>query len=357
MNKFLPGVASLSLLATTAFAQNVAIFPDEYVDVPEGPGSSPNLPLARGTSRVQCLYDAIDLDIPSGHQITRVGFREDGVTGAMDVGVAMQLEIRMGWSTFDHQTMTTNFDNNYDAPPVTVFGPVLYTPPNLRDPGNPLPNGQFFIDLTTPFSYVPAGRNLVVEYRVYGTANGGAQFTYRLDRADYYSPTSEGPAGCPHSGGGVPHHTVQPCRPGIAWSGSVTQAPANAPGLLVVNIGQSLVTPYPLGAVFAGISPTCMGQMPLSGSVMLAGASGASGSTNWSFTIPNDNLWADMPISSQTLFLDFFTPGQVTVSNGAEVLTGVRNRTSILAASGVPTVVTTGSKSIYYCPVAFFQHQ
>ncbi|MEZ6037146.1 MAG: hypothetical protein R3F29_06675 [Planctomycetota bacterium] len=357
MNKFLTGVASLTLLTTAAFAQNVAIFPDEYVDVPEGPGNSPNLPLARGTSRVQCLYDNVDLAIPSGHQITKLGFREDATTGAMDVGVAMQLEIRMGWSTFDHQTMGTNFDNNYDAPPVTVFGPALYTPPNLRDPNNPLPNGEFFINLTTPFAYVPAGRNLVVEYRVFGTANGGSQFLYRIDRADFYSPTSQGPAGCAHSGGNVPQHVVQPTRPGQSWSGSVTQAPANAPGLLIVNVGQSLTTPYPLAAVFPGIAPACMGQMPLTGSVILGGASGGSGAANWSFTIPNNNIWADMPISSQTLFLDFFTPGQVTVSNGAEVLTGARSRTSIVSASGVPTVVTTGSKSLYYCPVALFEHQ
>ena len=35
---------------------------------------------------------------------------------------------------------------------------------------------------------MPNGRNLIVEYRIFGAANGGQQFNYRLDRADYYSP-------------------------------------------------------------------------------------------------------------------------------------------------------------------------
>jgi len=355
MNNLTIKLSSL-LLCSAAFAQNVAIFPDEYVDVPEGPFNSFNLPFAKGVSRAQCLYDTVDIDIPSGNTISKIGFREDGQTTFTDNGVAMQIEIRMGWSTYDHQSMTTNFDNNYDAPPVTVFGPAIWTPPNLRDPANPLPNGELFITLDTPFSYVPAGRNLVVEYRITGTANGGAAFTYRLDRADFYSPISYGAAGCMHSGGGVPNHVVQPTRPGLSWSGSIQQGPANAPAFLAINVGLPLGTPFPLSTVFGGVSPTCTIQMPLTNTELFGGSTSSNGSANWSFVIPNDNIFADMTMSSQVFFFDFFSPGQIVISNGAEVKTGVRTRCSIVSANGQPASTTTGSKSQWYGPVTLFEH-
>jgi hypothetical protein len=254
--------------------------------------------------------------------------------------------------------MGTNFDNNYDAPPVTVFGPALFVLPTLRDPMNPLPNGQFFITLATPFQYVPNGRNLVVEYRVFGTSGGGSQFNYRLDRADYYSPTSYGPAGCQHSGGGTPSLTLQPCRPGTNFQCNVSSGPGNSPAFMAINIGNGIVAPYPLTGVFGGINPACTGQMSISGFALVGpNTTSSSGSTSWSFFIPNDELFADMTISAQAIFLDFFAPGGLVVSRGGEVLTGARSRTSIVAAAGAPTAVATGSKSSYYCPVAFFEHQ
>lgn len=351
-SRFLPTL----LLCTAAAAQTTAIFPDEYVDVAEGPFNSPNRPLAEGTARVQILYEAVDLDIPSGDQITRLGFREDGNITTMDTGRTLQLEIRMGWSTLGHTSMTNNFDNNYESPPVTVFGPALLTLPNLRDTSNPLPDGKVWIDLTTPFSYVPAGRNLVVEYRCFGNSGGGSSFNYRLDRADYYSPVTYGPAGCAHSGGGVPNLTVQPTRPGLNYSCSMTSGPANAPGVLLVQPNLSLLPPVPLDGIL-GLAPSCTAQVWPVDAILLSTVSSGSGSANWNVFLANDPINADIVISSQALFLDFFAPGQLVVSNGGEVLTGARPRTAILSGNGLPTSVTTGSVSQFYCPVAFFAHQ
>ncbi len=344
-------------LATAAVGQSVSIFPDEYTAVPEGPFNSPNLPLARGTSRVQVLYDRQDLQIPSGNMITKLGFRQDATITTEDTGRTLQLEVRMGWSTNSPSQMSTTFDNNYVSPPVTVFGPAAFVLPDLRDPGAPLPNGQVFVPLTTPFAYVPAGQNLVVEYRVFGTSGGGAQFNYRLDRADYYSPVTYGPAGCQHAGGGTPSLTLQPTRPGLSFSASLAQGPGNAPGILAVNVGVGIVTPYPLTGVFGGISPTCTGQINPINIATLGGSTSSSGSESWSFTIPNNPLFADYLISAQALFLDFFSPGGLVVSNGGQVLTGAAPRTAIVSASGAPTTLNTGSKSNNYCPVAFFEHQ
>jgi hypothetical protein len=344
-------------LATAAAAQSVAIFPDEYVAVPEGPLNSPNLPLARGTSRVQVLYDAVDLAIPSGHVITKLGFREDDTITTMDAGRTLQLEIRMGWSTNSPAQMSTTFDNNYVGSPVTVFGPASFVLPNLRDTGAPLANGQFFVQLATPFAYVPAGQNLVVEYRVFGTSGGGAQFNYRLDRADYHSPRTYGPPGCPHAGGGPANLTLGATRPGLSFSANIASGPANAPAVLAVAVGTGIVTPYPLTIVFGGINPLCTGQIDPLSIGTLGGATASNGTESWSFAIPNNPLFADYLISAQALFLDFFAPGGLVVSNGGQVLTGAAPRTAIVAAAGAPTTVSTGTKSNNYCPVAFFEHQ
>ncbi|MFT4513185.1 MAG: hypothetical protein ACI89X_002619 [Planctomycetota bacterium] len=185
--------------------------------------------------------------------------------------------------------MTANFDNNYDTPPVTVFGP----------------------------------------------ATGGAQLTCRLDRADFHSTVSYGPMGCAHSGGNTQNHTVNPTRPGQSWFGSISGGPINQPGFIAINVGSTFSTPYPLGAVFAGLSPLCTSQMPLTGTMLLSGIT--SGSESWGSSIPNNNVFGDMHISSQAIFLDFFTPGQVVVSNAADVFTGIRPRSSIVATSGRAT--------------------
>ncbi|MFK7739041.1 MAG: hypothetical protein AB8H80_01865 [Planctomycetota bacterium] len=346
-----------ALLCAPVLAQSPTIFPSDYTAVPEGPFNSPNLPLARGTSRVQCLYDAADLQIPSGNSITRIGFREDTTTTSTDVGRALQLEVRMGWSNEDHQTMGTNFDNNYATTPVTVFGPALFTLPDLRDASAPLANGQFFVDLASPFAYTPNGRNLVVEYRIFGTSGGGSQFTYRLDRADYYSTVSYGPAGCQHASGGPPNLTVQPTRPGLSFATSVNSGPTNAPAFLAVALGSGVAQPYSLAPIFPGISSACQGQLDPLGIAVLSGSTGNSGAESWSFPIPNLPQFSKFDISSQAIFLDFFSPGTVVVSNAGSVLTGLRPRTTIIAANGVPTTVTSGSRSLHYAPVAFFEHQ
>lgn len=345
-----------SLLCAAAAAQTVAIFPDEYSGVPEGPLNAANLPLANGTSRVQIVYDATDLQVPSGHQITRLGFRQDATITTLDLGRTTNLEIRMGYTSLAATAITNNFDNNYAAPPVTVFGPANLTLPNLRDPANPLVDGKVWIQLTTPFTYVPAGQNLVVEYRCYGNSGGGSPFNYRLDRADYYSPVVYGPPGCPHSGGGIPNLTTQPTRPGLSYSCAMTSGPGNSAGVLLVQPGLQLLAPYPLAGIL-GVGAACTGQIwPVDG-ILLNATSSASGGANWNVPLANDPVNADLYISAQVIFLDLFAPGGLVFSNGSQVLTGARPRTSTLAAAGSPGSAVTGSITQFYCPVAFFEHQ
>ncbi len=353
----LASTLSLAALCVATAAQSTAIFPANYATVAEGPLNSGNLPLAYGVSRVQIVYEAVDLTIPSGNVISQLGFRQDDTLTTMDAGRSLQLEVRMGWTTATAATLASNFDNNYAAPPTTVFGPALFTLPNLRDAANPLPNGQFFITLTTPFPYVPNGNNLVVEYRVQGTSAGGAAFSYRLDRADFVSPVTQGPAGCPHSTSQTPSLATSGLRPGQTLQMSLTRGPANSFALLLVSPGNTLVSPFSLQPFAGGISPSCTGQVPLAGLITLSGLTSGSGSRSWSWSIPNNAAWNGFPWAAQAAILDFFSPGGVVVSNGVDVVLGTPPRTSILYASGPPANVTSGSVSRNYAPVAFFVHQ
>jgi hypothetical protein len=344
-----------TLLTVAAVGQTTAIFPPDYGSIADGPFSSANLPLAYGTSRVQFVYDAASMTVPVGHQISKIGFREDGSYTILQNGRSLQLEIRIGYTTYASNNITSTFDNNWASPPTTVFPAGLFVLPNLHDASAPLTNGRFNITIT-PFTYnPPAGQNLLVEYRIYGTSGGGAPFTYHLDRADYVSPVVNGPAGCPHTSG-TAAQVVSPVRPGLYYSSTINSAPAASPCVLALNVGAPLVTPFPLGAVFGGISPSCLGQLSPAGLATLGGTTGGSGYVNWSFPIPNNLQFAGVTVSSQGLFLDFFSPGGLVVSNGSQVTTGTTPRAAAVYVNWPPTTSTTGSVLYNYCPVTFFTH-
>lgn len=348
-------VVALTLWTALA-AQSPAIFPAEYTNVPEGPLNSPNLPLANGTSRVMIAYDRIDLPIPTGRTITRLGFRQDTTLTTVDAGKSLQLEIRMGY-TGTSSTLVSTFADNWAAPPTTVFGPALFTLPALRDPQNPLPNGIVWIDLTTPFVYAPGTGHLVVEYRVHGNNAGGAAFNYRLDRADFWSPVENGVAGCAHSGGRTATLTLDPCRVGALFNANIAAGPQNTFGVMVLSTSGPLVAPFSLQPFVPGIDASCRGQVPLGSVLTLGGLTSASGTANYWFNIPNNPLYNDLFLAGQVAFFDFFTPGGVAVSNAAQVQVGIRPRASVLSAQGAPLVVTTGSVQTNYAPVSLFQFQ
>jgi hypothetical protein len=347
------------LLALGLAAQNVAIYPANYANVADGPLSSQNLPLANGTGRGQIVYEQWDLPVPTGSSITRLGFRQDQATTAMDTGRALQLEVRLGYTTATSANLDTNMDNNFTAAPVTVFGPAIYQLPNLRDTANPLPDGRFFVNFTTPFVYSPApNQNLLVEYRVYGNSAGGSSFTYRLDRADYYSPIQDGPAGCPHSGGSRPVLALSPVRTGGQFFASISSAPSNSLGVLVLAVGSPLVAPYSLQPFVPGIASACQGQVPAAGALTLTGITSTSGSLSFLFNVPNQRIpYNDTIVGCQAALFDLFAPGGLVVSNGSQVQIGILPQSSIVWGSGPPGSVTTGFSSPRYCPVAFFGWQ
>lgn len=344
--------------ATGLAAQNVVTFPADYANVPEGPYWSESLPFAYGTSRVMTIYDAWDITVPSGARILRIGFRQDGQVTQMDVGRSLQLEVRMGYAGSPASLANSVFDQNYAGQSTGVFGPAVFTLPNLRDPASPLPGNVFWLTLTTPFTYTPANGNLIVEYRVFGNSAGGASFPYYLDRAWVHSPHTVGAPGCPHSGSAVPVLDATPAAVGYQFYYELRQAPANNLAVLLLTPMGRIVQPYSLQPVLPGIAASCLGQLPLTQPLSLITFADNGGYAYWYLTPPPRLVpFNDMWVGAQALCFDFFAPGGVVVSNGLDLQIGAEPSCNQIYAQGPPLSQVNGSVYYGYCPVALFDYQ
>lgn len=343
----------LALLCSGATAQGVATFPSDHAAIPDGSSSIAWFPYSSGVSRTMALYERWDLLVPAGRAITRIGFRADAAQIAL--GKRLQLQVRMGSTTLTAQTMDPSYDNNWFGTPTTVFGPALFVMPDLNNPQNPNPDGSvIWLTLSTPF--VPdATRNLLVEWRILANNNGGAAFSYPLDLATFDSPVVSGPSGCQHSGNQIPALASRPTAVGAYWHNDLTQAPSSQPVVLFLNLGTPLVPSYPLSPFLPGISPSCVGQIALQNLLSMEGVTTPWGSTTFSVPIPSDRVFNDLILSSQAFCLDFFSPGNLVVSNGDQVQIGIDPAMSLLWSTGSSTA-SSGSVYANLGVVTLFAH-
>lgn len=337
-------------LACGLQAQNIATFPSDHATIPVGYASQSTFPYSYGVSRVMVVYEAWDVTVPNGHQITRIGFRAHGTTVAL--GKSLQLEVRMGTTQQTATTLLTNFDNNYFAPPTTVFGPALFTLPDLNSGLNPIQ--YVWLTLTTPYTF-DASKNLIVEWRITANNNGGASFSYPLDRANFQSPIVTGPLGCMHSGNQIPHLESRTTKVGGTWYDDLTNAPAGQAVVLFLNLGAPLQSPFSLTPFIPSINPACMGQVSLQNLYTMASTATAQGTRTFSIPIPNNRGFNDLRFTSQAVCFDFFAPGGVVVSNGDQMQIGIDPAMTVLWNSGSATA-TTGSAYRNYGIVTLFDH-
>jgi hypothetical protein len=151
---------------------------------------------------------------------------------------------------------------------------------------------------------------------------------------------------------------VSPVRTGGQFFASISSAPSNSFGVLVMSVGSPLVAPYSLQPFVPGIAPACQGQVPVAGALTLTGITSTSGSLSCLFNVPNQRIpYNDTIVSCQAALFDLFAPGGLVVSNGSQVQIGILPQSSIVWGSGPPASVTTGFSSPRYCPVAFFGWQ
>lgn len=348
LRSFLPSLC----LFTAAVAQSVAVFPSDHTNIQNGGYSSGMFPYSFGISRMQSVYDAWDLQVPAGHQITAIGVRQEG--SSTSTGCGLQLEVRLGETTFDSGTIPSGMDANFTSPPVTVFGPAPFTLPDLTPATTAMP---IWVHLTTPYTY--QGGNLLVEWRIHSNTLGNASWFYYLDAATHVMPVHDGPTGCPNANNQQSQLSTTDAAPlGGTWRLDIWHGPPNTFGLLMVAFGRPLVAPYSLQSLLTGISPACLGQIDLSSPLLTTGlVTDVGGGSPFFIPLPADRLaWHQASLSMQAIMLDPAAPGSAVVTNGEEVQFGVRPANTMLVGPGSASA-TSGLVYRNYGLVTLFQHQ
>jgi hypothetical protein len=85
-------------------------------------------------------------------------------TSASTVGGNVSLEIRFGYTTLTHATLTTNYASNMDSGPLTLVYNSTFNFPPFAVNTDPQNFNQISIPFSAPWTYVPAaGRNILME--------------------------------------------------------------------------------------------------------------------------------------------------------------------------------------------------
>jgi len=329
-------------LGSSLLAQSI-LYPSTMQNIANGSSSTASWPLSNGITRCQIVYEDWDLNIPANTPITRIGFRQDGAQNA--ASQLLQLEVRLGTTNATAATLSNTFDNNFAGSPTTVFPLGVFTLPALTSTSN----ATIWINFPTPWVY--PGGNLLAEFRVYGNNNGNQGFYYPLDACSFVSPLNHGVPGCPHSGNQTPVLTNAATAIGNTWYLYLSQAPAGTAVALFVTPGQGLVPGYSLASL--GLQQSCLGQLSPTGLTSFSATTSTSGNVQWSIPVPFNLALNNFVISSQAVAFDFFSPGNLVVSNGDSVQFGVYPQQTLIYSSGSATA-TTGSQYLNFGLVTLF---
>jgi hypothetical protein len=119
---------------------------------------------AGGNLRVQQVHDASQFSGLGSIQITGVAFRLDANSGAFGPDTLPGLQVRVSTTSRAPDGLSTTFATNVGPDVTTVFSGD-WTRSSTSAPG---PGGTNVFDIllpfTTPFTYDPAGGNLLVDY-------------------------------------------------------------------------------------------------------------------------------------------------------------------------------------------------
>lgn len=351
--KSVPVLATLTLAASLV-AQNVATFPSNHASITNGSSYNGGFPYSSGVSRMMAEFDAWDIGVPNGHQITAIGFRQDGSSAS--VSHIVQVEVRMGTTNNTAATVSSTFDSNYATGPTTVYGPALYTLPTLSSSTT---GSQVWLNLTTPFTYT-AGTNLLVEWRITANNNGNASWPYYLDVGSYVSTITPGTAfNCPHSGNQTArmYSNSYGAALGGTWYLYEDRGPASSLGFWLAQVNAPLVAPYSLAAIVPGIQNGCMGQLNLNAPLYVnTFTTNTGGSASWNFPVPNNRLlWNNAIVTSQAMVLDLFSPGGMVASTADQIQFGIDPAETVITSTGSATS-TTGGVYRNYGMVTLFQY-
>ena len=338
------------LLALPLGAQTDAFLPSDHASA-EGSTFDRRLPFSSGaTQHTQIIYEGLDLQIPTGHSITHLGFRQDASIPSL--GTTLELQIAIAATSVTAASATNNFANNQTSAPVEVFTRKILTLPDLGNPLNPNPNGNLvLIPLDVPFAYT-AGQNLAIDYRVYSNGRGAA-FDYQIDKGSYLASNVAIGQGCTGSNNQVPQLTGPAANGAVpgTWTVNFSRGRPNAIAVLALSLRQTPANPILqlLGA------PGCDVFVDLHISPFTSVTS-ASGAFSRSFQIPDNPLLDDQDLYAQTIVLDTTANAAgLVVSNAYHTQFGMTPRMTTIASTNLNA--TTGSVVRNNGIVSLFRHQ
>ncbi|MFQ5504613.1 MAG: hypothetical protein ACE5F1_07445 [Planctomycetota bacterium] len=145
--------------------------------------SNNNIPFSWTPTRYQQVF--LGSELPATHIIQTVALRQDDRFAAFS-GAIIDVEIKIGYTTFTQNTVTSSFAGNFNSgTPARVLARRCILVPNMP-PTRPTNPALFFfrICLDRPFPWVrQTGRNLLIEVVVWGNSRGNAIYTFPLDAA------------------------------------------------------------------------------------------------------------------------------------------------------------------------------
>jgi hypothetical protein len=145
-----------------------------------GPSVNTQIPLSSASIRYQQVF--LGSELPPAQPILGLGLRQDDVTIG-GVGYAIDVEMDMGYTTFDHTNLGTTFASNFNVtPPAKVLRRANFNLPSLTGTNADPSLFRIQIPFSTPFPFVRTpGNNVLLEIVVWGNGNNNQVFTYPLD--------------------------------------------------------------------------------------------------------------------------------------------------------------------------------
>ncbi len=333
MNHFRPSLLSIAAacacFAASSTAQNIVHVPSDTLGR-SAITSESRYPIANGANRTLMLFENYDTLIPNGRSISRIGFRLDEARTA--AGAQVLLEIYMSNTQVTSSGLDLNFGTNFTSARTLVksMGSVSLPPITAANAG-----ALVWINLDTPFVF-DASQNLLVDFVVTANNQGSVAFTYPLDRARFYSPTTDSGGACNTSAGSLPALSSIAAPLGGNWTLRGTNMPGNAPTALLFGIDgiQAVGTPLQLFRPAAQVQCEIFVNPAAVSTVTVT--TNSSGGINFSLPIPDDISLLRLPLTVQALHLDFFAQGKLVTSNAHEMVLGVNPAVSFIAASSGP---------------------
>jgi len=302
-------------------------------------GSGNAIPFGWTPNKYQQAF--LGSELPAAFTMAALSLRQPH-TGPMAHNFAVDLDIKVGYTTRWLPTLSTTFASNWDA-----GAPVLVLPRTVVDFPDQVayPQTPTQMLMTIPwmgtFDWTPLpGRNLLIEVTVYGNSWGSGIYGYPIDNLSGTASLYGTPETSPVATGGlrgfglvmgfverdvtaVPQlFSTDTPQIGNQFRVRVTQAPAGALALMTIALSTASWNgnPLPLGLGTYGAPGCALLVDPFDTRILFADGTGA---TNLQYDIPNVIYALGLHFYNQALVVEpTVNPLGIVTTNGGVGLIG-----------------------------------